>query len=258
MTKKRIPGFLFGCLTTLTALALGTTVLAAAGRVEYNRAGIALFGKDRVVVGESYTAPNGQKVPAVITYIDEAENTTNYLSVRQISELLGVKVQWDSQKNRVNIGGDPASYVTVGNKGDDIPPNPTKPVLGTVRGPFTEIDPSEVADKTLTGVMQSNTNVQTTCGFSTLDTIYPEDGSYVVLTVTNNGSDPQTVTAARALTLGGFEMFTSVDIGAGQTLTRAFRIADGASELESRLSCGVYATDAKGSSDLTISLKQYQ
>ncbi len=255
---KRHGSFVAGMTAMFLIVSLVGSASAAAGRVEYNRAGIALFGKDQVIAGESYTAPNGQKVPAVITYIDEMENTTNYLSVRQISELLGVKVQWDSQKNRVNIGDDPASYVTVGNKGDDIPPNPTKPVLGTVRGPFTEIDPAEVADKTLTGVMQSNTKVQTTCGFSTLDTIYPEDGKYVVLTVTNNGSDRQTVTAARALTLGGFEMFTSVDIGAGQTLTRAFRIADGAPELESRLSCGVYATDAKGSSDLTISLKQYK
>ena len=61
---------------------------AAGGQVEFNRAGISLFGEDHVRAGESYTAPNGQQVPSVITYVDNAGGKTNYLSVRQISELL--------------------------------------------------------------------------------------------------------------------------------------------------------------------------
>lgn len=83
-------------------------------------------------------------------------------------------------------------------------------------------------------------------------TFYPEDGQYIVLTVTNNGSATQTVMAGRALTLGGFEKFTSVDIGAGETLTRAFSIADGAEELESTLAFGVYAKGVSGFSDITV------
>ena len=210
--------------------------------------------------GESYKAPNGQDVPSVITYVDETGGKTNYLSIRQISELLGIEVRWDGQKNRVNLGADPADYVVVGGKEDDgsIPANATKPVLGTVHGPFTEIDPAKAVGKSLTGVLQDNTKVQTTCGYSLESTFYPEDCSYIVLTVTNNGSAVQTVTAGRALTLGGFEKFTSVDIGAGETLTRAFTIADGAEELESTLAFGVYAKGVSGLSDITVSLKQYK
>ena len=158
------------------------------------------------------------------------------------------------------MGADPADYVVVGGKEDDgsIPANATKPVLGTAHGPFTEIDPAKAVGKSLTGVLQDNTKVQTTCGYSLEGTFYPEDGQYIVLTVTNNGSAAQTVTAGRALTLGGFEKFTSVDIGAGETLTRAFTIADGAEELESTLAFGVYAKGVSGLSDITVSLKQYK
>ena len=257
---KKYRSFTAGVVATLMAVSTVGTALAASSRVEYNKAGISLFGENKVLTGESYKAPNGQDVPSVITYVDETGGKTNYLSIRQISELLGIEVRWDGQKNRVNLGADPADYVVVGGKEDDgsIPANATKPVLGTVHGPFTEIDPAKAVGKSLTGVLQDNTKVQTTCGYSLEGTFYPEDGQYIVLTVTNNGSATQTVTAGRALTLGGFEKFTSFDIGAGETLTRAFTIADGAEELESTLAFGVYAKGVSGLSDITVSLKQYK
>ncbi len=257
---KKFASFAAGMAVMLLVVSSVGSVSAASSRVEYNKAGISLFGEDKVLAGEPYKAPNGQEVPSVITYVDVTGATTNYLSIRQISELLGIDVRWDGQKNRVNLGADPADYVVVGGKEDDgsIPANAAKPVLGTVHGPFTEIDPARAAGKSLTGVLQDNTKVQTTCGYSLEGTFYPEDGQYIVLTVTNNGSAAQTVTAGRALTLGGFEKFTSVDIGAGETLTRAFLIADGAEELESTLAFGVYAKGVSGLSDITVSLKQYQ
>lgn len=257
---KKYGSFVTGMVAMLMVVSSVGSVSAASSRVEYNKAGISLFGEDRVLTGESFKAPNGQEVPSVITYVDVTGGTTNYLSIRQISELLGIEVRWDGQKNRVNLGTDPADYVVVGGKEDDgsIPANATKPVLGTVHGPFTEIDPAKAAGKSLTGVLQDNTKVQTTCGYSLEGTFYPEDCSYIVLTVTNNGSAVQTVTAGRALTLGGFEKFTSVDVGAGETLTRAFSIADGAEELESTLAFGVYAKGVSGLSDITVSLKQYK
>ncbi len=257
---KKYGSFVAGMVAMLMVVSSVGSVSAASSRVEYNKAGISLFGEDRVLTGESFKAPNGQEVPSVITYVDVTGGTTNYLSIRQISELLGIEVRWDGQKNRVNLGTDPADYVVVGGKEDDgsIPANATKPVLGTVHGPFTEIDPAKAAGKSLTGVLQDNTKVQTTCGYSLEGTFYPEDCSYIVLTVTNNGSAVQTVTAGRALSLGGFEKFTSVDVGAGETLTRAFSIADGAEELESTLAFGVYAKGVSGLSDITVSLKQYK
>ena len=257
---KKFASFAAGMAVMLLVVSSVGSVSAASSRVEYNKAGISLFGEDKVLAGEPYKAPNGQEVPSVITYVDVTGGTTNYLSIRQISELLGIDVRWDGQKNRVNLGADPADYVVVGGKEDDgsIPANAAKPVLGTVHGPFTEIDPARAAGKSLTGVLQDNTRVQTTCGYSLEGTFYPEDGQYIVLTVTNNGSATQTVMAGRALTLGGFEKFTSVDIGAGETLTRAFLIADGAEELESTLAFGVYAKGVSGLSDITVSLKQYR
>lgn len=257
--KKYTP-FVAGMLTMLLGISLVQGAYAVSGRVEYNQAGISLFGDDQVLAGESYEAPNGQMVPSVITYIDETGGKTNYLSIRQISEILDIPVKWDSQNNRVNLGNDPADYVVVGGKEDDgsIPTNPTKATIGAVQGPFTEIDPTTVSGRSLFGIIQDNTIIQSTCGYSLESTFYPEDGNYIVFTVTNNGSSVQTVTAGRALTLGGFDKFASVDLGAGETLTRAFYIADGASELESKLAFGVYAKGVSSSTDITVSLKQYQ
>ena len=257
---KKCGSFAAGMVSMLLAVSLVGAASAASGQVTYNRAGISLFGQDKVLAGESYTAPNGQQVPAVITYIDEVGGMTNYLSVRQVSELLGIEIGWDGQKNRVNIGSNPSDYTVVGGKEGDgsIPENPAKPVLGTVHGPFTEIDPAKVTGKTVKGILQDNTKVQTTCGYSLEATFYPEDGNYILLTVTNNGSATQTVVAGRSLTLGGFEKFTSVDLAAGETLTRAFFIADDAEEMMSTLAFGVYARGGSSLSDITVSLKQYQ
>ena len=132
---KKYGSFAAGVVSMLLAVSLVGAASAASGQVAYNRAGISLFGQDKVLAGESYTAPNGQQVPAVITYIDEAGGMTNYLSVRQVSELLGIEVGWDGPKNRVNIGSDPSDYTGVGGKEGDgsIPENPAKPVLGTVQ-----------------------------------------------------------------------------------------------------------------------------
>ena len=250
---KRFGTFAAGMAVMLLICSLAGGASAAGGQVEFNRAGISLFGEDHVRAGESYTAPNGQQVPSVITYVDNAGGKTNYLSVRQISELLNVDINWDAQKNRVNFRQDRSAdqKLTIGT---------TPPEAGsqnTVHGPFTEIDPDKAAGKTLTGVLQDNTRVQTTCGYSTGGTFYPSNGNYIVLTVTNNGSTTQISNAGRARTLGGFDTFASVRIAPGETLTRAFYIADDAKELESTLSLGVY-DEGVAESDITVSLKQYE
>lgn len=252
--KKHIPSFFTGFAAAVLLLALCTTALAASGQVEFNRAGISLFGEDHVRAGESYKAPNGQQVPSVITYVDNAGGKTNYLSVRQISELLSVEINWDAQKNRVNFGQDRSANqkLTIGT----TPPEASG-AAPTVQGPFTEIDPASAAGKTQTGVLQDNTRVQTTCGFSTGGTFYPSNGNYIVLTVTNNGSTTQISNAGRARLLGGFDTFASIPIAPGETLTRVFYIADDAKELESTLSLGVY-DEGVAESDITVSLKQYK
>lgn len=256
---KRFGIFAAGMAVMLLIFSLATGASAVSGQVEYNRAGISLFGKDQVRVGESFTAPNGQQVPSVITFVDIAGGKTNYLSVRQISEILGIEVNWDASKNRVNFGEDRSvgQKLTFGEASEIPPTNPTAPVFGTVCGPFTEIDPTQAAGKTLSGVLQDNTKIQTTCGYSTGGTFFPENGNYIVFTVTNNGTTPQISNAGRVRIMGGFDTFTSVSIAPGETLTRAFYIADNAKELESTLSLGVYDRGT-AESDVTVSLKQYK
>ena len=162
---KKYGSFVAGMAAMLLVASLVGAVFAASSRVEYNQAGISLFGEDKVLAGETCKAPNGQGVPSVIIYVDVAEDKTNYLSIRQISKLLGIEVRRDSQKNRVNLGAAPADYVVVGGKRGDgsIPANATTPVLGGVHGPFTEIDPVKAAGKSLSGIIQDNTKLQTTC-----------------------------------------------------------------------------------------------
>ena len=152
---KKYGSFVAGMAAMLLVASLVGSVFAASSRVEYNQAGISLFGEDKVLAGETCKAPNGQGVPSVIIYVDVAEDKTNYLSIRQISKLLGIEVRRDSQKNRVNLGAAPADYVVVGGKRGDgsIPANATTPVLGGVHGPFTEIDPVKAAGKSLSGII---------------------------------------------------------------------------------------------------------
>ena len=95
--KKRFPGFLSGCLTTLTALALSATALAASGQVTFSFANVALDGETKLAAGTTITAANGQQVPSSILYTDAAGGKTNYLPIRAISELLGVEIGYDLQ-----------------------------------------------------------------------------------------------------------------------------------------------------------------
>ena len=66
---KKYGSFVAGMVAMLMVVSSVGSVSAASSRVEYNKAGISLFGEDKVLSGESYKAPNGQEVPSVITYV---------------------------------------------------------------------------------------------------------------------------------------------------------------------------------------------
>lgn len=102
--KKRLPSFLAGAATALTLTVLTATALATSGQVSFNFAGVALDGETKIAAGSDITAPNGQRVPGSILYVDEAGGKTNYLPVRAISELLGVEVGYDSATRTVLLG----------------------------------------------------------------------------------------------------------------------------------------------------------
>ena len=60
--KKRA-SFLAGVVSTLLVLALGTTALAASGKVTFSFSNIALNGETKIAAGSNITVANGQKVP---------------------------------------------------------------------------------------------------------------------------------------------------------------------------------------------------
>ena len=102
--KRRVLSFLAGAAAALALTALTATALAASGQVQFNFAGVALNGETKIAAGSDITAPNGQRVPGSILYVDEAGGKTNYLPIRAISELLGVEIGYDSATKTVLLG----------------------------------------------------------------------------------------------------------------------------------------------------------
>lgn len=56
-------GFLAGVCTTLLVLALGTSALAASGKVSFNFANVSLNGETKITAGSNITVANGEKGP---------------------------------------------------------------------------------------------------------------------------------------------------------------------------------------------------
>lgn len=100
--KKRF-SFAGGFITALLMVAMCTTALAASGKVTFSFSNVALNGETKIASGSTITVANGQKVPGSILYVDEAGGKTNYLPIRAISELLGVKIDYDSATKTVHL-----------------------------------------------------------------------------------------------------------------------------------------------------------
>ena len=74
--KKHITSFSTGFVTATLLLALGTSALAASGKVTCNFSNVALDGEMKITAGADITAANGQKVPGTILYTDAAGGKT--------------------------------------------------------------------------------------------------------------------------------------------------------------------------------------
>lgn len=251
--------FLSGMLTMAIIMALAGTALAAVGTVTYNQAGITLFGEVAVQSGEDFVAPNGQKVPSVITYTDAAGGKTNYLSIRQLSQLLDAEIAWNSSTGNVDIAPVGSGEVIV-SSGDNIPEAAASPVYGTVAGPFEEIDPDSVDTSGDCLIQMENTQMISSTGAFAEATFRAKGGNYIVFTVTNNGELEQNVSVYRPITISNRsgEQFTEVKLNPGETLTRAFYLEDGASLLESSLAFAVDSKTPGSTTDVTMSLRQYK
>ncbi len=269
---KKYGSFAAGMVAMLMVVSTVGSVSAASSRVEYNKAGISLFGENKVLTGESYKAPNGQDVPSVITYVDETGGKTNYLSIRQISELLDASVGWNAATNSVDIAAPNAGKigedVIVGSGKTAERENVLKPEYGKIVGGIEEIDPSAAA-AIINNPDHRTRNFARNMKVQFLDSDFPGltmnclpyAGPYVVFAVTNNG--PRTVYSEvrRFVTISSsqHEDFTSVAIPAGETLTRVFRILDNANPLQTTLEFDIDAPVdlSPAENDIVISLLQY-
>lgn len=239
MKKKFFSLCMCGALTfSLIVSIVGVARASEALQVLYNQVGISLFSEEKVSKGDYYIAPNGQKVPSAITYIDSKGGTTNYLSVRQISELLGIDVEWNSKTGNVDI--EPRPETDIGNIqiGNQVAPE-TVPKYGETVGPFTEIDPAQVNTEQDCVVSTATVRTISTAGTSGLEVpCYAEYANHIVYTVTNNGKNPQLVSVCQKTPMGNSHFFSSVLLPAGETLCRAFYLEEGAETIQSVLEFG--------------------
>ena len=276
MKRFRGSSFFAGAVSTFLALSIGVTFANASelfsGKTLYNQTGIAVFGTETIKKGEAFRAPNGQDVPSVITYVDETGGKTNYLSIRQISELLDASVGWNAATNSVDIAAPNAGKigedVIVGSGKAAERENVLKPEYGKIVGGIEEIDPSAAA-AIINNPDHRTRNFARNMKVQFLDSDFPGltmnclsyAGPYVVFAVTNNG--PRTVYSEvrRFVTIssGQHEDFTSVAIPAGETLTRVFRILDNANPLQTTLEFDIDAPVdiSPAENDIVISLLQY-
>ena len=225
---RRIGAVLF--LSTL----LVTSAAAAGGTTAFNQAGLIRWNKTVVTEGQGFTAPNGQTVPSVITYTDAAGGKTNYLSVRQIAELIDTPITWNASKNSVVLGGDP--YTGKGADGRFEPAG-----YGAQVGPFTEVDPSAIKD--VNGSQHSPIEFEIVSKHATgsqKQTMTFLPGCSKVISVTNNGDDNQIMYVSYTAPASIYsENLTPVMIAPGQTITRAFTLDKNANQLSKELNWSV-------------------
>lgn len=268
----RASAFAAGMLAMALLTALAMPVLASGETAAYNQVGVRVLGQQMIRAGETCAAPNGQQVPSSITYTDAAGGKTSYLPVRQLAELLDADISWNSEANSVDVGvlpPDPGSIViTAGVGAPPEDPGPAVPEYGRTIGALEEVDPAGVPElKTVTETdpgrcVYYTKNAHVQYGFGgfpeqtvTVDTEY---GQYLVYTVTNNGKEPVKITAGRQVTIttGRRELFTTVSLEPGGTLTRVFRVVPDAAPLERTFHFGVVSDsfEREPSTDVTVTL----
>ncbi len=271
---------LLGVGAILTAFLLISPSFAAGGQVSFNQVGIRLFGESKVTAGESYKASNGREVPSVITYTDETGGKTNYLSVKQVSELLDAEIAWSAGENAVDIapkatGSDWLNLELSGEIKLVRPPEsiikvkegtvetPQKAEYGVTHGAFQEIDPTTVdISGEPSGIFLQDTRITSDrIGFpAAMYEFHPAAGKYIVFQVKNNGSTAQTVKVDRVKTIADnrTEPFTRITLAPGEMLIRAFLISTDSSRLERTLKFGVSPAALGTGTDVTVSLMQYK
>lgn len=264
-------------MAVILASAIGSTS-AAENQVAYNQVGVRFFDQQKIQAGEMYAAPNGQQVPSSITFTDAAGGKTNYLSIRQIAEMMDADIRWDSASGNVEIAGRPQMdlsdlIITAGGEessgeADQANRDAAQPrEFGQEIGPFEEIDPKTIetviSNNSSPYVRMEDVHIQSEFSIPPLmNTISPELGKYLVYTVTNNGTSSATSSIFRRPTVSypRAEYFPRVTVAPGETLVRAFKVSEGANPLTYDLYFAFKAgsgSEGPVATDMTVSLEQY-
>lgn len=260
---KNLKSFFSGMLAMAMVMALTGTAFAAAGKLQAGTSGIVVMDQVKVKPGEEYTV-DGKKIPAVVTYSDTSGKIHNYVPVNMVSDYLDIPTGWSEKQNSVVLGptNEGAEYhITT----SDDPDNPIRnsivktPVLGAKVGPLTEIDPKTV--DTSGGpllILEDETKVETYNGFDSSVRANAMHGKHLLLTITNNGTNPLVSRAGRTFTLNGFEGLSSVKVEPGQTLVRAFEIDDEVDRIRNNFISSIMQYYNTEKLSVTVSLMQYK
>lgn len=88
----------------LISILLTTTCFATInGNVSFNGVAIRVNGEKVSSAGDTYKVENGSDIPFSMLYQDEQGGGTTFVSLRKMSELLGVDIGWDNTTSEVLI-----------------------------------------------------------------------------------------------------------------------------------------------------------
>lgn len=261
-----------GMLVMMILTTLISPVKAATQKIDFNQVGIRVLRQQKIMPGDMYTAPNGQRVPSTITYTDAAGGKTNYVSIRNLSELIDADICWNEDANSVDVGvltENDGYVVNSSADGDEDRLNAAEmPQYGRKIGALTEVNPESVDGLFDGRAVPSrsyayNTRIQYGMGslFPEITvTAKPTLGKWLVFSVTNNGKTIEEMSVSRKVTLstGRREAFPNVIVEPGETAIRAFRIDDNADVLKSSFGFSVHGIQEKDmQTDVTVSILLY-
>lgn len=260
-----------GMFTVALIAAMAGTALAAGGRLQASTAGVVVLDQMKVEPGGTYTVGK-ETIPGVVDYEAANGKTYRYLPVEMFTDYLNVWNSWSEQRKSIVLGatmeGQKLQVQTVTGdketlKDEMLNRRPQTAELGLSVGPFTEVSPSLVdTTKKPTQIIDDKTRAQSITGFGNSGIFLPENGKYILLTITNNGTTQVRCQAGLPMTLGVWDRFPSVALEPGKTLTRAFQIAEGttAEDAEFVYTAGptLSTTFAPEGADVTVSLMQYR
>lgn len=220
MKKRSRLDFWKGFLSAALVFGCISSAMAASGTVRFSQITLAMNGSAVFSEGESLTASNGQPIPSSISYIDETGGGTTYLPLAYISRLLDAPVHWDAATGIVSlgtlkgIGNGAASATGQGNDATSLPLTRA----GQKAGPFTEVDPITAGGFPIL----ERTEYRSMADYKVNTPVNPDNGRYISVTITNNGTDSLVLMLGREYTVG--RELISTQVPAGQTVTRTLRV----------------------------------